>query len=110
VGRDGTVIGNITARTIVIEGRVKGDLRASESIHLNASAQVEGDLHTPSLQLSEGARYQGTIDMQPKPLLLPALEARLPSASASAQPLLTQPADKALPEAPGSAVRESVRH
>jgi cytoskeletal protein CcmA (bactofilin family) len=101
VGREGSVIGDITARTIIIEGHVKGDLRASESIHLNASAQVEGDLYTPSLHLTEGARYQGSIDMQPKPPILPTPAARLPQPPPSPPPALTAPVAVALLEAPG---------
>src|SRR4051794_37507916 len=42
VGADGVVIGDTHARSIVVEGTVEGDLRASVSVLVAATAKVRG--------------------------------------------------------------------
>ena len=38
----GTVIGDVTATDVIVEGRVEGDLHAGNKIELRATAKVEG--------------------------------------------------------------------
>jgi cytoskeletal protein CcmA (bactofilin family) len=42
---------------------VNGDVRASETITVEASARVQGNLFAPRIGLKEGARFKGAIDM-----------------------------------------------
>lgn len=67
---------NITARVIEVEGRVNGDLMAAERIVIKGSSIVEGDIISPQVQLEEGCRFKGSVqmskpDVKRKPLSKP---------------------------------------
>ncbi len=63
VGPNGHVQAEIHAKSIVVVGRVTGNLKASERIEIQASGIVHGDLDAPSLQIHEGAKLDGRITM-----------------------------------------------
>lgn len=59
----GEVQGTVTAREMIIEGQVKGDLDASERIEVRASGRVTGNLRCHTLALADGGFVQGEIKM-----------------------------------------------
>jgi cytoskeletal protein CcmA (bactofilin family) len=61
VGPNGEVKGGITAMTIVVEGKVLGDLYATQSLRIAASGVVVGDLTSPRIGVARGAQIQGRI-------------------------------------------------
>jgi len=63
VGPNGKVQANIEAREIVIEGTVKGDLKASAGVQLGGSSRVQGSLTTPRIAIDDGARLRGKVEM-----------------------------------------------
>ncbi len=63
VGVDGVVIGDTHARSIVVEGTVEGDLRASASVLILATAKVRGNIAAPRVGIMEGANFNGSVDM-----------------------------------------------
>jgi len=65
MGTDGSMKGDIRARLIVIDGKVEGDLYATESVNIRATAKVKGNVFAPRVAISDGAFFQGRIDMQP---------------------------------------------
>ena len=52
------------AKTVVILGKVMGDITATETISIRETAAVEGNLVAPKIAIAEGASFQGTIDMR----------------------------------------------
>jgi cytoskeletal protein CcmA (bactofilin family) len=86
VGTDGTMKGDIRARVIVIDGKVDGDLYATESVNIRATAKVKGNVFAPRVGITEGAFFQGQIEMQPSGAAVQEHSARLRQA-ALAQPL-----------------------
>ena len=66
VGAKGKVAAAIHARVIMIDGEVDGDLAAEEQIVLRKSSRVRGDLVAPRVTIEDGARFKGSIDMDPK--------------------------------------------
>ena len=64
IGPDGSMKGDVHARVIFVDGRVDGDLYAAESVTLRATAKLRGNVFAPRLSISEGAFFQGQIDMQ----------------------------------------------
>ncbi len=86
IGTDGTMKGDIRARVIVIDGKVEGDLYATESVNIRATAKVKGNVFAPRVGISEGAFFQGQIEMQPSGAAVQEHSARLRQA-ASAPPL-----------------------
>jgi cytoskeletal protein CcmA (bactofilin family) len=81
IGTDGTMKGDIRARIIVIDGKVEGDLYATESVNIRATAKVKGNVFAPRVGISEGAFFQGQIDMQPSGAAVQEHSARLRQAA-----------------------------
>jgi cytoskeletal protein CcmA (bactofilin family) len=63
VGETAEVKAQITAARIVIEGVVRGDIAATESIEIHAPARVYGNLSTPSLEIQRGSVFEGNSQM-----------------------------------------------
>jgi cytoskeletal protein CcmA (bactofilin family) len=81
IGTDGTMKGDIRARVIVIDGKVEGDLYATESVNIRATAKVKGNIFAPRVGISDGAFFQGQIDMQPTGAAVQEHSARLRQAA-----------------------------
>ena len=63
VGRNGQIMGDLTAQLIRIEGFVEGNLQGEEKIILCRSANVRGHLIAPRVVLEEGCWFKGGIRM-----------------------------------------------
>jgi cytoskeletal protein CcmA (bactofilin family) len=63
VGANGRLKAEINAKSIVVIGRVHGNLTATERIEIQATGVVEGDIRAPRLLIQEGAVLTGSIDM-----------------------------------------------
>jgi cytoskeletal protein CcmA (bactofilin family) len=63
VGPNGRVQADIEAREIMVQGTVRGNLKASERIHLGEASRVQGSLQTPRLGIEDGAKLRGKVDM-----------------------------------------------
>jgi cytoskeletal protein CcmA (bactofilin family) len=84
VGTDGSMKGDIRARVIVIDGKVEGDLYATESVNIRATAKVKGNVFAPRVGITEGAFFQGQIEMQPSGAAVQEHSARLRQAALTA--------------------------
>ena len=63
----GRLIASVEATRIFVEGQVKGDLHATESVKVRKGGQVEGNIVAPSISIDEGATFNGSVEMrQPK--------------------------------------------
>ena len=63
VGANGTVKAEVSAKSVVVIGRVAGNVKGSERIEIQATGIVEGDVAAPRLVVSEGAVVNGSIQM-----------------------------------------------
>lgn len=63
VGAHGRIMGNVAAETLVVAGEVTGNVVASRSVELLASARLSGDIRTAKLRIDEGAFFDGTCAM-----------------------------------------------
>ena len=63
IGGDGSVNAEITAKSVVIIGRVKGNVDGTERIEIQATGIVEGDVSAPRLVVAEGAVVNGSVAM-----------------------------------------------
>lgn len=64
VGSTGVVKAEIRARSIVIGGRVEGNLIASEKVELQAKSELIGDITSKSLLVEHGAIFHGNSKMK----------------------------------------------
>ena len=60
VGASGHIEADLEARAIVIEGRVEGDVRATERIELRGEARILGRVSAPRLAIADGCRIDGS--------------------------------------------------
>jgi cytoskeletal protein CcmA (bactofilin family) len=65
VGREGRVKADIYARSIRIEGQVHGNLIGESEVVIQKTGQVRGNITAPSVQLENGSKFKGSIDMEP---------------------------------------------
>ena len=63
VGANGSVKAEISAKAVVVVGRVTGNVRGTERIEIQATGVVEGDVSAPRLVVAEGAVLNGSIQM-----------------------------------------------
>ena len=59
LGDTGSVTGDISAKYIVIAGRVNGNIRCESMLHFASTARVTGDIETQALIVDEGSQISG---------------------------------------------------
>jgi len=65
IGTDGSVLGDVYASHLTVEGLVEGDLHCSEAVIVRATAQVRGNIFAPRVGIMEGATFNGRVEMDP---------------------------------------------
>lgn len=63
IGPGGIVEGDVTAKDVIVGGKVTGKLNASGKVVLESKAILIGDLKTARLIVEEGAVFNGSSDM-----------------------------------------------
>jgi cytoskeletal protein CcmA (bactofilin family) len=63
IGANGIIKAEINAKSIVIVGKVTGNLIASERLEIQSSGHVVGDIQAPRLLIQEGAVVNGSVEM-----------------------------------------------
>jgi cytoskeletal protein CcmA (bactofilin family) len=63
VGPNGKVKADLSAKTVVIEGKVDGAVKATERVDLRKSAVVTGDVTTQRIAIEEGAFLKGKVEI-----------------------------------------------
>jgi cytoskeletal protein CcmA (bactofilin family) len=66
IGESAVVTARIKAASIIVAGKVSGDITASQRIEIRPSAKVLGNLTSPVLVVHEGAVFEGHCAMQPE--------------------------------------------
>ena len=63
VGPTGTVKAELSAKSVVVLGKVNGSIQASERVRIGETGSVEGAISAPRLVMADGAQLQGRVDM-----------------------------------------------
>jgi cytoskeletal protein CcmA (bactofilin family) len=79
VGRNGQVAASITAREVVVLGKVRGNVSATDRVDIRAEGAVTGDVSAARISIEDGAFFKGGIDIRKgdaaaKPAAAPAPE------------------------------------
>ena len=61
IGESGVVKGEIQVAQVVINGRVEGDVHATENLELAEKASVEGNVYYRMIEMVMGARVNGKL-------------------------------------------------
>jgi cytoskeletal protein CcmA (bactofilin family) len=64
IGQNGRVKANVNASAVVVQGRLEGNIQASDRVDLKQSAVAEGDIVTRRISIEEGAQFKGSINIQ----------------------------------------------
>jgi cytoskeletal protein CcmA (bactofilin family) len=64
VGRNGVVAANISAREIVVLGKVRGNLTASDRVDIRSDGSLTGDVVAARISIEDGAYFKGGIDIR----------------------------------------------
>ena len=63
MGPNGQVKANVDAKGVTVQGKLEGNLRASDRVELRKSAIVMGDIATQRIAIEEGAYLKGKVDI-----------------------------------------------
>lgn len=100
IGPNGNVDAEITAKDIIIEGKVTGNVKAGNRIDIRKTGSLQGDLSTARIVIEDGAVFRGSIDIvKPEPASKPAAA---PAPTPAKPPVANKPAPTtaAVPQAP----------
>ncbi len=60
----GGIKGEVSAKKIIIGGKVEGNLRGQDIVEIKATGEVLGDIFTKKISITEGAKVNGKIEME----------------------------------------------
>ena len=64
VGRNGHVSANISAREVVILGKVNGNINATDRVDIRNEGSLTGDVVAQRISIEDGAYFKGGIDIR----------------------------------------------
>jgi cytoskeletal protein CcmA (bactofilin family) len=64
VGRNGNVNAAINAREIVVLGKVRGNVTATDRVDIRAEGSLTGDVAAARISIEDGAFFKGGIDIK----------------------------------------------
>ena len=67
IGNGATVVGDISAREVIVGGSVQGNVKASVRIELQPTAVVTGDIDAGAIMIQEGCVVQGRLTVTSSP-------------------------------------------
>jgi cytoskeletal protein CcmA (bactofilin family) len=67
IGKQGRVKADIHASSVIVEGRLVGDIHSEGIVSLAKGADVTGNIYCDRIVMEDGARFKGKIDMGEKP-------------------------------------------
>jgi cytoskeletal protein CcmA (bactofilin family) len=65
LGDSANINGNITAQSVVVRGKVHGNITAKEKIDIKAKAELFGDIRASKLVIEEGVTFVGKTEVNP---------------------------------------------
>jgi cytoskeletal protein CcmA (bactofilin family) len=64
IGDGARVNAEINAGTVIVNGVVEGNIRATQTIELHQPGRVKGNMETPSLSMDKGVIFEGSCKME----------------------------------------------
>ena len=65
LGETGTVNGNLNVNSIIIRGKINGNVVAKDKIEIKSKAEVFGDVRAAKLVIEEGVTFVGKTEVNP---------------------------------------------
>lgn len=64
IGEGARVNAEISAGTVIINGQVEGNIKATGMVELHPPARVKGSIETPALSMDKGVIFEGSCKME----------------------------------------------
>ncbi len=64
IGQSGEVTANINVGSLILNGMIRGNVRAKKAVELHAPARMYGDIETPQLVIHSGVIFEGHCKME----------------------------------------------
>ena len=64
IGRNGVVAANITAREVVIMGKVTGNIECSDRVDIRSEGSLTGDIVSQRISIEDGAMLKGAVQVK----------------------------------------------
>lgn len=90
LGDSAVINGNINAQTVVVRGKVNGNIVAKDKIEIKAKAEIFGDIRASKLAVEEGVTFVGKTEVNPNKVTPTAT----PPARPTEMPKIPEPAGK----------------
>ena len=65
LGDNAVVKGNLNVNSVVMRGKVNGNVTAKEKIEIKAKTELFGDIRSPKLVIEEGVTFVGKSEVNP---------------------------------------------
>src|SRR3954466_5265429 len=65
LGDNAILKGNINVNSVVVRGKVNGNVAAKEKIDIKSKAELFGDIRAPKLVIEEGVTFVGKTEVNP---------------------------------------------
>ena len=65
LGDNAVVKGNINVGSVVVRGKVNGNIMAKEKIDIKTKTELFGDIRAPKLTIEEGVTFVGKTEVNP---------------------------------------------
>ena len=65
VGDNAVIKGNLNVSSVVLRGKVNGNVTAREKIEIKAKTELFGDIRAPKLVIEEGVTFVGKSEVNP---------------------------------------------
>jgi len=65
IGSNGLADGDITAKNLLVKGKVVGEIRVADRIIIAKTGTIVGNLQAARVELENGAKYKGIIEIDP---------------------------------------------
>jgi cytoskeletal protein CcmA (bactofilin family) len=86
LGDSAVINGNINAQTVVVRGKVNGNVVAKDKIEIKAKAELFGDIRASKLAIEEGVTFVGKTEVNPNKVT------PMPTARPGEAPKIPEPA------------------
>jgi cytoskeletal protein CcmA (bactofilin family) len=64
IGPNGHVHANVSATTVIVQGNLQGNVRATDRAELKKSALVTGDIVAGRIAIEDGAFFKGSLEIR----------------------------------------------
>ena len=63
IGKNGRLKADIYGKNVTIEGKVVGNIVGFDNVKVTQSGSIKGNVTSPRVNLEDGAKFKGSIDM-----------------------------------------------